>query len=304
MARISAHILGTLEIESALGRCELPGSSKAQELLCYLLLHRNRPVPRSTLACVLWADLEISRALKQLRQALWQLQSTVGRVNEWWFEITPRSVTIRAHPEFWLDIAEFEGIFERVRGPASHPLSLEDAATADRAITLYRGDLLDGYDFDWCIVEREWFQSAYLSLLDRMMVHCEAVGEYELGVDYGERILRVDRAREYTHRRLMYLHALIGNRTGALRQYRRCVAALNEELDVLPTRSTVLLWEQIRAGVEVERRSNPLKTGSQALGGAPTSSLSERIRRVQRALGDVQLQIQAEFLGLESEAPQ
>jgi DNA-binding SARP family transcriptional activator len=192
-------------------------------------------------------------ALKHLRQALWQLHSAVSRDDDRLFEITPWYVALRSGSDLWLDITEFERVFERVRRPASQHLGGEEAAAVDRAIALYRGDLLDGFDSDWCIVEREWFQSAYLSMLDRLMGYREITGEYEIGIDYGERILRVDRAREYTHRRLMCLHALLGNRTGALRQYVRCVAALNEELDVLPARSTVLLWEQVRAGVEIDR---------------------------------------------------
>ena len=38
---------------------------------------------------------------------------------------------------------------------------------------------------------------------------------------YGARILHCDRARERTHRRLMRLHFLAGDRTAALRQYPR-----------------------------------------------------------------------------------
>ncbi|MDQ3780358.1 MAG: hypothetical protein M3354_07425 [Chloroflexota bacterium] len=303
MVGLSVHLLGPLEIDSVAGNHDLPGSIKAQELFCYLLLHRDRPVLRTALAYVLWADLDAARALKHLRQALWQLHSAVCRDDDRLLEITPRYVALRSGADLWLDIAEFERVFERIRGPASQHLGVEEAAAADRAIALYRGDLLDGFDFDWCILEREWLQSAYLSMLDRLMVYCEITGDYELGIDYGERILRVDRAREYTHRRLMYLHALLGNRTGALRQYGRCVAALSEELDVLPARSTVLLWEKVRAGVEIDRRSSALASGPLAPAGVPASPFSERIRRVQLALGDVQLLIQAEFLGIESETP-
>jgi len=38
----------------------------------------------------------------------------------------------------------------------------------------------------------------YLSMLDKLLDHCEAAGEYEAGVAYGELILRHDRARERT----------------------------------------------------------------------------------------------------------
>jgi hypothetical protein len=64
---------------------------------------------------------------------------------------------------------------------------------------------------------------------------------------HGAAILRVDRAHEQAHRRMMRLHALRGDRTAALRQYEQCVAALAEELGVQPTRRTLTLYDRIRA---------------------------------------------------------
>jgi DNA-binding SARP family transcriptional activator len=140
-------------------------------------------------------------------------------------------------------------------------------------------------------------------LLDKLMVYCEANREYELGVEYGERILRCDRAPEYTHRRLMYLHYLRGSRTDALRQFARCVLALNDELAVPPAESTVRLCEQIRADREVDPLiclpvSTPV-TAAHAAG----ASLGDRLRRLQRALTDLQRQVQAELLALEPKPP-
>jgi hypothetical protein len=87
----------------------------------------------------------------------------------------------------------------------------------------------------------------YLSMLDKLLDYCEAQSEPEAGLMYGQQILRYDRARERTHRRMMRLHYLAGDRTSALRQYHSCVQALAEELDVGPAKSTVALYNQIRA---------------------------------------------------------
>jgi DNA-binding SARP family transcriptional activator len=292
----SIQLLGPFTIEHGSGWGDLPRGSKARELFSYLLLHRDRPVARTALADLLWSDQDAAHSLKQLRHSLWQLQSACGRDEETpLFEITPRSVTLRSEAIAALDIAEFERAFEQVRGPASRSFSPADVATADSAISLYRGDLLAGFDYDWCIVEREFLRSAYLTMLDRLMINCEQNGEYELGIDYGERILRVDRAREYTHRRMMYLHALLGNRTGAMRQYERCRSALTEELDVSPARPTVQLHILIRTGADL-----PVRTPHHAADLAPSPvdrdlAPLERLRGIQRALLDLQSQMQTEF---------
>ena len=66
------------------------------------------------------------------------------------------------------------------------------------------------------------------------------------GVDYAQRILRCDIARESTYQELMRLHYLSGDRTTALREYGRCVQALKREFDLPPMEATVALYEQIR----------------------------------------------------------
>jgi DNA-binding SARP family transcriptional activator len=87
----------------------------------------------------------------------------------------------------------------------------------------------------------------YLAMLDKLMCYCEAHHTYEAGISYGMQILRYDRARERTHRRLMALYYRAGDRVAALRQYERCVAVLNEELNATPAKSTVTLYQQILA---------------------------------------------------------
>jgi len=46
----------------------------------------------------------------------------------------------------------------------------------------------------------------------------------------------------------MQLQYMAGDRTAALRQYERCVVALDEDLGVKPDKRTVELYEKIRSG--------------------------------------------------------
>src|SRR5262245_24777273 len=50
---------------------------KVQELLSYLILYRDRPHPRETLAGLLWGDGTAPQSKKCMRQSLWQLQAAL-----------------------------------------------------------------------------------------------------------------------------------------------------------------------------------------------------------------------------------
>lgn len=250
MARLSVCLFGKLSLQW--DGHSLPGfdARKLQQLLCYLLLHRDHPQPREVLADLFWGDNSTEQSKKYLRQTLWQLQSALARnhqpINSCLLTVDAEWVVLHSGADLWLDVAVFEEAFTPVQNIEGRDLDLEKAQLLERAVQLYRGDLLEGWYEDWCLFERERLQNMYLAMLDKLMGHCEANKLYETGIVHGTRILFFDRAREHTHRHLMRLQYLAGNRTAALRQYERCSAALNEELGVKPARFTRSLYEQIR----------------------------------------------------------
>ena len=231
----------------------LPGleAHKVQELLAYLLIHRGRPHPRETLAALLWGESTTAQSKKWLRQALWQLQSALDAAkppgSEGALLTGPDLIQFNTRSDVWLDVTDFEHAFALSQGVAGEALDDMIAGCLRDAAALYRGDLLEGWYADWCLFERERLQNAYLMMLDKLMAHCETCCDYEVGIDYGMRILRCNRARERTYQRLMRLYYLAGDRATALRQYERCVAALVEELSVRPSARTTALYDQIRA---------------------------------------------------------
>jgi DNA-binding SARP family transcriptional activator len=160
---------------------------------------------------------------------------------------------------------------------------------------------LEGCYQDWCIYERERFQHMYLAMLDKLMDHCEACREYEEGLGYGSAILRCDRARERTHRRLMRLHYLARNRTAALRQYAQCVDALREELGVGPSRRTTALYEQIRAdhlaGLPFEPEDARAAMEPLAL---PLYQTLEYLRQLYGSLLEIETHVEQDIRDLES----
>ncbi len=265
--------------------------AKAQELLCYLLIYRARPHPREALAGLLWGDSSSAQSRKYLRQVLWQLHACLDRragasvgpvvlLDADWIQINPEAA-------LWLDVDIFEQAYSCVQGVPGRDLDTPAKRFVEEAVVLYQGDLLEGWYQDWCIFERQRFQTMYLAMLDKLMAHCEAHEDYEPGIEYGMRILRYDYAHERTHRSLMRLHYRAGDRIAAMRQYERCVEALRDELNVAPSRQTVALYERIRGDVGA---SSARQLTPDAEPGSAEEALGQ-LREILSVLGELQQQV-------------
>jgi len=274
-------------------------SAKARELFCYLLLHRDRFHCREVVASLLWSDCGESQSRKYFRQTLWQLQQALqvfspnGSVRG--LHVEGDSLKLDADAGFWLDIAQFERAFAPVRGIGGERVNGEQAAALRNAVALYRGDLLEGSFQDWCLYHRERFQNMYISMLDKLMEYCESRREYESGLSYGERLLGLDAARERTYCKLMRLHYFAGDRSGALRQFQRCSAALGEELGVKPSKRTMELHEQIRTD-GLKEPGFPQAEKAPPIGeAAPSTALLLRLKRIRAILMNLQHRVERDI---------
>lgn len=282
-------------------------SAKALELLCYLLLHRNRGHTRESLGGVLWPEASDSISKKYLRQTLWQLHSTLaGRAGhgqgnaEALLTLDPGWVRVNPEAGWWLDVAAFEEAYSLCRETPGWDLTDPQAEILEAAVALYRGDLIESWYQDWCIYERDRLQLTYLAMLEQLMGHCEARQLYAKGVGYGQCILRYDPARESTHRQLMRLYYRAGDRTTALRQYVRCAAVVAKHFNVHPSRETVALYHQVRTDrlegipqqTAVERR--PLEEPGSGL----LLDLHARLDHIQASLSALQDQVQQELAAI------
>jgi len=209
---------------------------KATALLAYLAVS-EQPQRRATLAALLWPDSDEQKARGALRRTLSVLRSALG---DRWLEADGETVDLdRASVR--VDVTEFRRAINDGR--------------LEEALTLYRGDLLEGFSLrdspqfdDWQATQADALRTAFGDVLSRLAAAAEREGDLAAGLGYGKRRLAVDPLHEPAHRELMRLYARSGDRSAALRQYREAARLLDQELGVAPVAETRLLYEAIEAG--------------------------------------------------------
>jgi DNA-binding SARP family transcriptional activator len=276
---------------------------RVQELFCYLLFHRNRSQSRERIASLLWDSEPDARARSYLRKALWQLQGAVGNANESAGEVKmlktdSESIELTPTENLWLDIDFFEKAYESLKDISGRDLEAGQAQSLERAERLYEGEVLEGWDQEWCLCERQRFHYMYLAIMDKLLDYCEKTQTYERGIECALRILQFDRVHERTYQKLMRLRYLAGDRTSALREYEHCAEVLIDELGVQPTQQTKALYQQVLDGSLADKRFSQAEAQA-ILPGFDLDPVLDRFRGVQSTMEELQGKLRRELSALE-----
>jgi len=196
MAILRVALLGRFAVSCESRPVDLQAS--ASRLLAYLTLSFGRMVPRSRVAGALWPDLSESRARANLSTVTWRLQTallTHGRSD---------TVLGRKSDSLGLDASTCDvdvEIFKRESiGPGVHLHTLDGLARAARAVDLYRGDLLEDWDEDWCLLEREQLRHRYTCTLRGLSEGFERLHRYDLALRFARKAAEVDPMSETMQR--------------------------------------------------------------------------------------------------------
>jgi len=261
----------TLRIISLLGVMRVSHGSEPVEdkmhravkgLLAYLVLFR-RVHAREVLLDLFWGEYSEVRARKCLNTALWRLRKALepADVPRGTYLITTSTgkIGFNRRSNYCLDVAEFEKHTQKALAKPYNELTAVEARTLENALSLYTGDLLEGFYDDWVLRERERLYSLELRSLAHLLKYHRHHKAYEKAIACGQKILDLDPLREGIHREMMRLYAANRQRTMAVRQYETCCRILDEDLSVGPMEETRLLHDQICSQNNQELRSSELQ---------------------------------------------
>ncbi|MBN1261619.1 MAG: AAA family ATPase, partial [Anaerolineae bacterium] len=223
---------------------------KSQALLVYLAMASD-PQDRSRLAGLLWGELPEENARRNLRHALHTLrQVLVPDFIESNRLIAGLSSSYPCH----VDALDFEAsltLAARRRKAGELDASVTHL---EAAVSLYQGDFLDSFDvaesleFEaWSASQRAQLRMHFLEALDFLVTYWTQRGVYERALRYARRQLLAEPLWEKSHRQMMTLLALTGQRSAALSQYQACRRILAGELGLEPLEETTALYRSIQS---------------------------------------------------------
>lgn len=244
MAKLHIRLLGEFTLMHGAEPVAGINTPRLHALLAYLVLHADAAQLRQQLAFIFWPDSTEAQARNNLRQTLHALRHALPDAASF---LLAETNTLRWRPDgpFTLDVIEFERALARAQESARQDDEDARRTALERALDLYRGDLLPTCYDDWIGPERDRLRLRVAQALDEMIHLVDRQRDYTSATSYARRLVRHDPLNEAAYRDLMRLLALKGDRTGALRAYHLCATTLQRELGVDPSPETHDAYERL-----------------------------------------------------------
>jgi len=221
---------------------------KMAALLAYLALEHGQH-QRASLSALFWPDYEQSKAYKNLRQTIWEIQQAAG---EGWLMVDRENIGLNEDADIWLDVARFKSLLDQSQSQQeiSHRISLlSESASLYRNHFLTGFSLKDAYPFnEWAFAESEDLRLKLANALTMLSDdHC-SLNEAEKAIPYARRLITIDPLNETSHRLLMNVYIRAGKHNAALKQYKTLEQTLRKEMGLDPQPETHALYKKIRKG--------------------------------------------------------
>ncbi|WP_138469280.1 BTAD domain-containing putative transcriptional regulator [Poseidonocella sp. HB161398] len=204
-----------------------------RSLLSLLAVHCERsPLPRETVAEMLWPDCSEARSRSRLSSALWRLRKSIGPdapVLE-----TDGCIGLLRAPVLRVDLWCLRRAAGRVRTRPAETWTRRQIAALDLAMQFRSGPFLSEVDGEWTAAARQSCAELYETALECLMRFYRNRGDCHRSIDAARSLVRQDPYREDIHAALIELYAEAGQRARAISQYQHCCEILRTDLGVAP----------------------------------------------------------------------
>ena len=265
---LKIYLFGRPRIGVADRSGELAIQPSSLRLLAYLLVRRGT-VGRQNAAFALWPDDPEDVALGKLRRHLYNLRSALESTEGDTAWITADDSVIHLKVDrLWVDAKEFEALSCQSDG---------SAAAADLyAADLYAADLLENYDDEWVIVERDRLRSLAVSNLAKLTAACRSKREFEPAIRFAARLLDLEPWREDVVRLMIKLRYEAGDRSGAFNEYERFASRLREDMGIEPMPETRALMIAVSRNDTVAEEADRSRRDDAVIRSRPTGAFVGR----------------------------
>lgn len=284
----SLELFGTARILHRDGTSEEFAHTLPFLTLAFLALHPHAKVSKERLYTALWEDKVIDEEQeetikKRFRQTLYGLRQKLGDTQKTLVRSDESGVSLD-YDALKVDVQEFEaGVRQGLQAEGSEV----GVQHLQSALSLYRGELLQGFYEEWILQERSRLEILYLRGVARLVILLEQKARYEEAIQWGYAALKHDPSHHEIHLSILRLYAKQGDAVSLRQHYEEMKRALQQEMDTKPSATTEEYFRnQLRIAEQVQsavvQREPVVEPAPRAVEPRVTESLKDLAAEVQK----------------------
>jgi DNA-binding SARP family transcriptional activator len=185
-----------------------------RELLFFLAFRTGNVMRSEAIVEALMPEADFDRSLTALRHAVYHLRRLFAPHNP--VRTATGGYCLEPEDGIRCDVIDFRSRAEAGRSGRG----VVDVESLEEAVSLYRGNFLEGIDADWVLQPRAELERQFLVAAQSLLSEYERQGRHGAAVAVAERVLAVDPFHEPFHLALMRHQVALGHLAAARQHYR------------------------------------------------------------------------------------
>jgi DNA-binding SARP family transcriptional activator len=251
---LTINMLGPIEIFRDRARpfaADAWTTRRARDILCFVASRPHHRAAKDTIVDTFWRDTDLKTIEKNFHPTMSHIRKALNSNQPLKQNfVAYRDGEYQLNPEFSYSI-DVE-VFDRLIADGEAARRARDFDRCidcyERAVSLYRGDFMQGSYDDWVDEQRSYYREQFLRMLESLAAVAERHQDWVRAMDLAQRILRDDPFREDIHCLVMRAHAALGNRVAVKEQYETLRGLLQKELGVEPAMQTQKAYKELVGG--------------------------------------------------------
>ena len=251
VADLTINMLGPIQIFREFSRpfaADAWTTRRAREILCFIASRRHRRASKDTIIETFWGETDMDVVDKNFHPTVSHIRKALNSnqpLKQNFVLYRDGEYQLNTELAYSIDIEEFDRLV--AQGDNARRLRhFKDSVKAyDQAVSLYRGEFVQGSYEPWVVEQRTYYREQYLHILESLAGVAEKQTDWTHSLQLAQQILHEDPFREDIHCIVMRAYVNLGNRGAARDQFESLRTLLERELGVEPSHETRKVYQSL-----------------------------------------------------------
>jgi LuxR family transcriptional regulator, maltose regulon positive regulatory protein len=248
---LTINMLGPVEIFRDWARPFAPDAwttRRARDIFCFITSRPHHRAPKDSIIDTFWRDTDLKTIEKNFHPTMSHVRKALNSnqpLKQNFLAYRDGDYQLNLEFSYRIDTEEFDRLISEGESARRERDFDRCINLYERAVTLYRGEFMQGSYEPWVEEQRSYFREQHLRMLESLAAVAEKKGEFLPAMDLAQKILKDDPFREDIHCLVMRAQAAQGNRVAVKEQYETLRELLQKELGVEPAMQTQKAYREL-----------------------------------------------------------